>query len=72
MQFEHKATGQYYDQFQVVDTIKFFNRKLILAKRPDGRDQVFLQEIEMNRFVPPGSGKCCAIFITPMWRPFMM
>lgn len=68
MQFEHKAAGQYYDQFQVVDTIKFFNRKLILAKRPDG-GQVFLQEIEMNRFVPPGIREVLRNFHHPHVAP---
>ena len=53
MRSDQKAAGWYLGRFQVVDIIKFFNRKLILAKEADG-SRVFLQEIEMNHFVPPG------------------
>ena len=68
MQSDNRAAGRYYERFQVVDTIHFFNRKLILAKDPDG-EQVLLQEIEMNRFVPPGIREVLRNFDHPHVAP---
>lgn len=68
MQLENRAAGRYYERFQVLDTIHFFNRKLILAKEPNGR-QVFLQEIEMNHFVPPGIREVLRNFDHPHVAP---
>ena len=68
MQSENRAAGRYYERFQVLDTIHFFNRKLILAKEPNGR-QVFLQEIEMNHFVPPGIREVLRNFDHPHVAP---
>ena len=68
MQSDNRAAGRYYERFQVVDTVHFFNRKLILARDPGG-GQVFLQEIEMNRFVPPGIREVLRNFDHPHVAP---
>lgn len=68
MQTDQKAAGRYYGRFHVMDTVKFFNGKLILAKGPDG-GQVFLQEIEMNHFVPPGIREVLRNFDHPHVAP---
>ncbi|MBN2909901.1 hypothetical protein JQC72_10230 [Polycladomyces sp. WAk] len=45
---------QYYERFQVEDVLSFFSGRLVLAKSRSGT-QVFLQDIAIDRPLPPGS-----------------
>ncbi|SDW31088.1 hypothetical protein SAMN05444487_102221 [Marininema mesophilum] len=46
--------GRYYERFQVEDAVTFYSGQLVSAKSPDGA-QVFLQEIPLDKPLPPGS-----------------
>ncbi|OYD09857.1 hypothetical protein CHM34_02405 [Paludifilum halophilum] len=46
--------GRYYEQYQVEDVLTFFSGQLVLARSPGGT-QVYLQEVKLNRELPPGS-----------------
>lgn len=46
--------GRYYERYQVEDVLTFFSGQLVSAKSPDGT-RVFLQEITLNKPLPPGA-----------------
>ncbi|BCU81491.1 hypothetical protein JIR001_12740 [Polycladomyces abyssicola] len=47
-------SARYYERFQVEDVLSFFSGRLVLAKSRSGT-QVFLQDITIDRPLPPGS-----------------
>jgi hypothetical protein len=62
--------ARYYERFQVEDVLSFFSGRLVLAKSRSGT-QVFLQDIAIDRPLPPGSKEMLLQLRHPYLAPIL-